>query len=1263
MKAACPGTGGGNGTNPNTNNVAANYLRGRFKQFEKGIRSLEFMGIFDTGCSASVTPHRELLHNFRSATGRYQSCIEGAEMEIQGIGDLHLAVVDVSGFIRVTVVPGVRFSPDSSDTLLSVAQLMELESPFEISGSHLYQRRGKYNYKYQLDLKTKVFQKKVAGVYSQNQDLVGLHGGSSRAVVVELKEPVPDAGSSTEQEKSQVGTVQRIDHSKISHYCGNKRNANASDDCECVVCALGKARVVDVPVTRRDPRSDRPTSVITLDFTGGKVDSVSRHTREFVAVDDYSKLGFVKPVRSTSEAPDCIQAWRAKFRPQGFVTVYCDHDPSFVGSTFADRVEKEYGYELLFCAPHEHHGAGLVERRIRTLDEATSTVLLESKLPAEVWTYAYAFSNHCYNCSVFSFADGAMSPWEKHFGTKPPLERLHPFGCLVVAKDYNRKKGSFDPRGEMGIHLGPDMNSEGCWHVLLLSTGSIVTRRSLKFFDKVFPDPADTIDQVILRVQLAKAMDAGKCQEMQQKSQEVGSIDSSTNREPVVWQVEDGIDDAEWSPAEEIAAEVASEENTGDDDEWFDVEEGPEPEAHASVLPPTRSGRQPRAVDRFYVPPNALQAPAANLRYERPNDTDSVLSSISSGGGACQAQEVPTRFSKGGDERRADAIWRLSLLENATNILGYGGVSYLENAAQEVETKDEERLSGRGFVSRSISWVKKQAVAVQSLVYSRFEGKVFNSQQYTAPVPIPHTVKEVMLMEDQRAKSMWTDAINAELTGLFDSGALEPCERFQCRTRPIKTKMVFTTPIKEDEQGNERTRLKARLVVLGCLQQYMDVFNTYAPTIGAVLLKIMTVVALSLSLKCFDLDFTQAFLQAAIGENEWIYIEMPNGLETGSKFYRLKKSLYGLSSSPIRWFQLLCEMLLEKDYVQSEWHPCLFTRRDKNGKLLDIVCVFVDDLKCYTSNPDFLKEFIDYMRSKNIEVTPGKSGRYLGMKWDYRPQDGICTIDQEEYISEMAVAFGMEDSKPINTPAEPNSFLSKHEVDEQHPRYSQLVGKLIFALQTRFDCGYSVSQLARHMQKNGEIHWKAAKRVLRYLNGTKDTKLVLRSCDPNNIALVGYTDAAWRQKTGEKGTTGGVLAMGCSAVGMISRTQHCTSMNSCEAEIYAGIEMALEILYYRRILDEAGVKQKGSTIIYTDSESSLPVYEQLLAKGVSKVVDGRLRRIHELVMDGIVTFKYMPTGELPPDVLTKNLPGPQFQKLNRMIMNGELPGQGKLEVC
>jgi hypothetical protein len=53
--------------------------------------------------------------------------------------------------------------------------------------------------------------------------------------------------------------------------------------------------------------------------------------------------------------------------------------------------------------------------------------------------------------------------------------------------------------------------------------------------------------------------------------------------------------------------------------------------------------------------------------------------------------------------------------------------------------------------------------------------------------------------------------------------------------------------------------------------------------------------------------------------------------------------------------------------------------------------------------------------------------------------------------------------------------------------YAQLVGKMLYLANcTRPDIVVATSHLSRFMSKSTQSHWVQAKRVLRYLSGTKD---------------------------------------------------------------------------------------------------------------------------------------------------------------------------------
>ena len=73
--------------------------------------------------------------------------------------------------------------------------------------------------------------------------------------------------------------------------------------------------------------------------------------------------------------------------------------------------------------------------------------------------------------------------------------------------------------------------------------------------------------------------------------------------------------------------------------------------------------------------------------------------------------------------------------------------------------------------------------------------------------------------------------------------------------------------------------------------------------------------------------------------------------------------------------------------------------------------------------------------------------------------------------------------------------------------YREAIGSLMWAaVATRPDIAFAVSLLSKFLEISGEIHWKAVKRVMGYLNGMKTYKLTLRK---NHNGLLGYADADW----------------------------------------------------------------------------------------------------------------------------------------------------------
>ncbi|KAL5560213.1 hypothetical protein UlMin_036424 [Ulmus minor] len=90
--------------------------------------------------------------------------------------------------------------------------------------------------------------------------------------------------------------------------------------------------------------------------------------------------------------------------------------------------------------------------------------------------------------------------------------------------------------------------------------------------------------------------------------------------------------------------------------------------------------------------------------------------------------------------------------------------------------------------------------------------------------------------------------------------------------------------------------------------------------------------------------------------------------------------------------------------------------------------------------------------------------------------------------------------------------------------YSSIVGSLMYAqVCTRLDIALAVGVLGRYLSDPSTSHLQAAKKVLRYLQGTKDHMLTYRWT--NNLDIVGFYDANFGGCVDDKKSTTGYIFM------------------------------------------------------------------------------------------------------------------------------------------
>lgn len=118
-------------------------------------------------------------------------------------------------------------------------------------------------------------------------------------------------------------------------------------------------------------------------------------------------------------------------------------------------------------------------------------------------------------------------------------------------------------------------------------------------------------------------------------------------------------------------------------------------------------------------------------------------------------------------------------------------------------------------------------------------------------------------------------------------------------------------------------------------------------------------------------------------------------------------------------------------------------------------------------------------------------------------------------------------------------------VDETY--YKRVIGSLMYITTTRPDLQFAVTFLSRYMSRPKMLHLQAAKRVLRYLKGTKDFGIWYERRGIGELLV--YTDSDFAgDADGRKSTSGYVLIVDGGVVAWLSKKQPIVTLSTTEEE-------------------------------------------------------------------------------------------------------------------
>jgi hypothetical protein len=240
--------------------------------------------------------------------------------------------------------------------------------------------------------------------------------------------------------------------------------------------------------------------------------------------------------------------------------------------------------------------------------------------------------------------------------------------------------------------------------------------------------------------------------------------------------------------------------------------------------------------------------------------------------------------------------------------------------------------------------------------------------------------------------------------------------------------------------------------------------------------------------------------------------------------------------------------LLDLGFTKSLSEFTLYLRKI-NDELL-VVSFNVDDLLVTGSNMEQIDVFKREMKNVFEMTDLGKMTFFLGMEVQQKQNE--IFICQQKYAKEILKKFNMEECRSTTTPMNQKEKFYKEDgaakIDET--LYRTLIGCLMYLTATRPDIMNATSILSRYMHCASEIHFQAAKRIVRYIKGTIDYGL--KFCQVKNSILHGYFDIDWASCVDDmRSTSGYCFSFGSTIFSWSSKKQEVIAQSTTEAEYVA----------------------------------------------------------------------------------------------------------------
>jgi len=254
----------------------------------------------------------------------------------------------------------------------------------------------------------------------------------------------------------------------------------------CYGCGAGKMRRFPMKGSYASDLSAHECMVWADSFGPTVTETPGGHKYFRLIIARRSRLSFLYLMKSELQVAKVtakfFEVYHAHFRNLPTVMVM-DSATNNMGHKMCSLLAK-HGCRGEYTVPHGHGNP--IEVFMRVIVNAARAVLHQSGRRLEYWGFACLYANYMRNRLPSSFNPGNVSPIQMESGRAPDLNHRAAFGMnawvhLPHDNDRRARTEKLAPAVKQGVFIGYDPSVRGGYLIYFPDTGSILTRRDVRF--------------------------------------------------------------------------------------------------------------------------------------------------------------------------------------------------------------------------------------------------------------------------------------------------------------------------------------------------------------------------------------------------------------------------------------------------------------------------------------------------------------------------------------------------------------------------------------------------------------------------------------------------------------------------------------------------------------------------------------------------------------------------------------------------------------